>query len=110
MTRLDNQRPPALGRTHKRLSARNDTRGYDIVPHVPWGDSQKVSPQRSAATNGDVFIEQTVTAQDTTNANKLGPLGYIAVPTSNWTSGQKITVSGFLFNWNGSAWAAGAHA
>jgi hypothetical protein len=49
--------------------------------------------------------EPTVTASDTTNANKLGPLGYVASPTANWTTGQKITVNGFAFNW-----AAGTHA
>jgi hypothetical protein len=54
--------------------------------------------------------EPTVTAQDAPNAAKLGPLGYVASPTSNWTTGQRITVNGFLFNWTGAAWAAGAHA
>lgn len=65
---------------------------------------------RTAAQNGDVYTEATVTAQDAPNAAKLGPLGYVASPTSAWTTGQKITVSGFLFNWSGVAWAAGAHA
>jgi len=49
-------------------------------------------------------------AQDATNAARLGPLGFVAVPTTNWTTGQSISVSGFLFNWSGAAWAAGAHA
>lgn len=65
---------------------------------------------KAAAKNGDVFTEATVTASDSTNAAKLGPLGYVASPTTNWTTGQKITVTGYLFNWSGSAWAAGAHA
>ena len=65
---------------------------------------------KGAAKNGDVFTEATVTASDSTNAAKLGPLGYVANPTTAWTTGQKITVSGFLFNWSGTAWAAGAHA
>lgn len=69
---------------------------------------------QGSAKPGDVFVGYpTITAQDSTNAAKLGPLGFVAVPTSNWTTGQKITVSGtspFLFNWNGTAWAAGAHA
>jgi hypothetical protein len=65
---------------------------------------------RASASNGDVYTEVTVTAQDAPNAAKLGPLGYVASPTSNWTTGQKIVVSGFNFNWNGTAWAAGVHA
>lgn len=66
---------------------------------------------RGKAQNGAVFpYEPTVTAQDSTNAAKLGPLGYVASPTSNWTTGQKITVNGFNFNWTGAAWAAGIHA
>lgn len=65
---------------------------------------------RASASNGDVFQEATVTAQDAPNAAKLGPLGYVASPTSNWTTGQKIVVSGFNFNWTGAAWAAGIHA
>jgi hypothetical protein len=65
---------------------------------------------KAAAKNGDVFTEPTVTASDSTNAAKLTPLGYIASPTTAWTTGQKITVSGYQFNWSGTAWAAGTHA
>jgi hypothetical protein len=66
---------------------------------------------RSKAQPGSIFPnEPTVTASDPTNAAKLGPLGYVASPTSNWTTGQKITVNGFAFNWTGAAWAAGTHA
>ena len=65
---------------------------------------------KAAAKNGDVFTEATITASDSTNAAKLGPLGYVANPNTAWTTGQKITVSGFSFNWSGTAWAAGAHA
>ena len=107
--RLDRQRPPL--KTHKRLNQRPMTRGYDIGPHTVWGDNLKISPQKSAAQPADVFIgEATVTASDGTNAARLGPLGYVALPTSNWTTGQKITVGGFDFNWTGAAWAAGTHA
>lgn len=67
-------------------------------------------PVKGAAAPGSVYVESTVTAQDAPNAAKLGPLGYVAAPTTNWTSGQAITVSGFFFNWTGSAWAAGVHA
>lgn len=111
MTRLDNQRPPALGRTHKRSNQRPYVRGYDITPHTVWGDGQRVSPSKSAATNGDVFLaETTVTAQDSTNAAKLAGLGYVASPTTNWTTGQKITIGSFLFSYQAGAWQAGAHA
>lgn len=66
---------------------------------------------RAKAQPGSVFPnEPTVTASDPTNAAKLAGLGYVASPTSNWTTGQKITVNGFAFNWTGSAWAAGTHA
>lgn len=109
--RLDTQRSPGLGRTHKRLSSRYQTRGHDFNPHTPWGDSQRVSAQKSAAAPADAFIaETTVTASDSTNAARLAPLGFVANPTTNWTTGQGITVGGFAFNWNGSAWAAGNHA
>jgi hypothetical protein len=66
---------------------------------------------KGAAEPGDVFpAEATVTASDSTNAAKLGPLGYVALPLTAWLTGQKITVGAFDFNWSGSAWAAGAHA
>ena len=69
-----------------------------------------LSANKAAAKNGDVFTEATITASDSTNAAKLGPLGYVASPNTAWTTGQKITVSTFQFNWSGTAWAAGAHA
>jgi len=66
---------------------------------------------RAKASPGNKFPnEPTITASDATNAAKLGPLGYVAVPATAWTTGQKITVNGFDFNWSGTAWAAGAHA
>lgn len=68
-------------------------------------------PAKGIAANGNVYApEATVTAQDATNAAKLTALGYIASPQTAWTSGQKITVGTYQFNWTGSAWAAGAHA
>lgn len=54
--------------------------------------------------------EPTVTASDSTNAAKLTGLGYVAYPTSAWTTGQQITIGGFAFSWTGAAWQAGAHA
>ncbi|MDN4616409.1 hypothetical protein P5G50_18330 [Leifsonia sp. F6_8S_P_1B] len=66
---------------------------------------------KASAAPGTVFpAEATVTAQDSTNAGKLAALGYVANPTTAWTSGQKITVGSYDFNWSGTAWAAGAHA
>jgi len=68
-------------------------------------------PFKGAAKPGDVFPnEPTILASDAGNAAKLGPLGYVANPTSAWTTGQKITVNGYDFNWSGAAWAAGTHA
>lgn len=77
---------------------------HNLGPGFSFGYRAKAQP-------GAVFPnEPTVTASDSTNAAKLGPLGYIASPTSNWTTGQKITVNTFAFNWTGAAWAAGTHA
>jgi hypothetical protein len=54
--------------------------------------------------------EATVTAEDATNAAKLAGLGYVANPTTAWTTGQEVTIGIYDFNWSGTAWAAGAHA
>jgi hypothetical protein len=110
--RLDYQRPPAAGKTHKRLNARNQTRGYMNGVHATWGDTQRVSALISDARPADAFPVgyPTIVASDATNAARLGPLGFVANPTTNWTTGQAISVMGFNFNWNGSAWAAGTHA
>lgn len=89
-----------------------------FVPNLPEGSLmgiagnmanvlQRSSQVKGAAQPGDSFTEPTVTAQDSTNAAKLGPLGYVASPTSAWTGLQSITVSGFRFHWNGTAWTAG---
>lgn len=66
---------------------------------------------KAEATPGSVYpAEATVTASDSTNAAKLTGLGYVAKPTTAWTTGQKITIGSYDFNWSGTAWAAGAHA
>jgi hypothetical protein len=49
-------------------------------------------------------------AEDATNAGRLAGLGFVASPTSAWTTGQQIKIGTFAFNWTGAAWAAGAHA
>jgi hypothetical protein len=68
-------------------------------------------PAKGVAAPGNTYAaEATVTAQDGTNAAKLAGLGYVASPTTAWTSGQKITIGTYQFNWSGTAWAAGAHA
>ena len=72
-------------------------------------NSSGTSKAKSAP--GDSFPnEPTVTASDAPNAAKLTPLGYVATPATAWTTGQKITVNTYAFNWSGTAWAAGAHA
>jgi len=110
--RLDTQRPPASGRTHKRLSARNQTRGYVNGVHATWGDTQRVSALVSDARPTDAFPVgfPTIVASDATNAARLAGLGFVASPATAWTTGQGITVMGFAFNWSGAAWAAGNHA
>lgn len=110
--RLDLQRPPAAGRTHKRLNSRNQTRGYVNGVHATWGDTQRVTAAPSDARPSDSYPVgyPTIVASDATNAGRLAGLGFVANPTTNWTAGQSISVMGFLFNWNGTAWAAGAHA
>ena len=108
--RQEVQRQPV--RYHTRGNSRWAARGFDNNPHSIWGDSEGWgTASKSAASNGSVYAaEPTVTAQDAPNAAKLTGLGYVAVPLTNWTTGQSITIGSFLFNWNGSAWAAGAHA
>jgi hypothetical protein len=66
---------------------------------------------RANAKPSDTFPADTdITAQDSTNAAKLTGEGFVANPQTAWTTGQKITIGTFQFNWSGSAWAAGAHA
>lgn len=82
-----------------------------LTPPPSACEPTNISPQPNAAAPGMVFPSQpTITASDASNAAKLAGLGFIAVPTTNWTTGQKITVGTFDFNWTGTAWAAGTHA
>ncbi len=85
--------------------------GYPDIKS-PTGQSLRPAGVKSAAVPGATFPnEPTVTASDSTNAAKLAGLGYVASPTSAWTTGQKITLlPSYDFNWSGAAWAAGAHA
>jgi hypothetical protein len=66
---------------------------------------------KAASEPGDAFPSETVTtASDSTNAAKLGPAGYVALPTSAWVTGDKITTGTHDFHWSGTAWAPGAAA
>jgi hypothetical protein len=70
-----------------------------------------VAPMRGAAAPGMVFpADPGISAQDSTTAAELAGEGFVALPLTAWTTGQKITIGDYSFNWTGSAWAAGAHA
>jgi len=69
-----------------------------------------VSARKDAVEPGDVFVDPAIDAQDASNATELSTLGYAPATPTEWTTGQSFTVSGFLFNWTGTAWAPGAHA
>jgi hypothetical protein len=71
-------------------------------PHLWLGDD------KTKAKDDDVFFEPTITAQDAPNAAKLGPLGYVAQPTTAWPTGDGLYVnSNYRFYWTGTAWAPG---
>jgi hypothetical protein len=106
--RLDLQKLP--NRIHTRLNTRKMVRGYDTTPHTVWGETATGGRVAAAAPGTTYPAETDITASDAPNAAKLSGLGYNAVPTSAWTTGQKITIGTFDFNWSGTAWAAGAHA
>lgn len=106
--------------------------GYIASPTTAWSAGQSITlgvheftwngtawqagkmPIRSAASPGDRFPADTdITASDASNAAKLATTEvppFVASPTTAWTTGQKITVGTYDFNWTGTAWAAGAHA
>lgn len=91
------------------LATYPDAAGQNI--YIFTDDGVFTPAVKSAAKNGDIFpTEATVLLQDATNAAKLAGLGYVASPLTAWTTGQKITIGTYLFNWSGTAWAAGAHA
>jgi hypothetical protein len=102
--------------------------GYVAVPASAWTGSQKITigvwdffwngtawrPGNASRLNAaptTVFpADPDITASDAGNAAKLTGEGFVAVPQTAWTTGQKITVGTYDFNWTSSAWAAGAHA
>lgn len=67
-----------------------------------------VIPMKGQASPGSWYAaEPTITAEDATNAAKLTGLGYVAVPTTAWVTGEAIHVGTYDFHWDGAAWAAG---
>ena len=88
-----------------------------IKPSIRMGNSttnrivNPPSPPRSNAAPSTVFpADPDITASTAPMAAKLAGEGFVAVPNTAWTTGQKITIGTWDFNWSGSAWAAGAHA
>jgi hypothetical protein len=109
MAILDRQRPP--GRFHKRRGYRYMVRGYNFRPHAVWGNNVPDGPDRAKAAPYTAYpSDSNITASDAPNAALLAGEGFVATPTTNWTTGQFISVGGFNFNWTGAAWAAGVHA
>ena len=92
------------------LSTYPDANGQNIYIYTDDGVFSTGPAKGNAQPNNVYPAEPTVTAQDATNAAKLTGLGYVANPLTNWTTGQKITIGAYQFNWNGTAWAPGAHA
>lgn len=86
-----------------------DSDGQNIYIYTDDGVFSAGPAKGNAVPNNVYAAEPTVTASDSTNAAKLTGLGYVANPLTNWTTGQKITIGTFMFNWNGTAWVAGAH-
>jgi hypothetical protein len=85
--------------------------GNATTSHVVEGAASEMAAARADAAPGDTFpADSDITAQDSTNAAKLAGEGFVANPITAWTTGQKITIGTYQFNWSGSAWAAGAHA
>ena len=102
--------------------------GYVASPLTAWTGTQKITigthdffwdgtawrpgnAARNAAAPTNTFpADPQITASDATNAGRLAGEGFKALPQTNWTTGQKITIGTFDFNWNGTAWVAGAHA
>jgi len=85
--------------------------GISGASRIVTGAGSEQAVARSDANPGDTFPADTdITAQDATNAAKLAGEGFVANPQTAWTTGQKITIGTYQFNWSGTAWAAGAHA
>ena len=97
------------GEVNTRLTADIEWPIESLTPPTGFGSGYGATATKGAAKPGDTFpAEATVAASDATNAAKLAGLGYVAKPTTAWTTGQKITVGTYDFNWDGTKWAAGA--
>ncbi|UDG78714.1 major tail protein [Microbacterium phage IndyLu] len=92
------------------LATYPDENGQNIYIYTDDGVFSAGAAKGNAQPGSTYPSEATVTASDSTNAAKLTGLGFVANPLTAWTTGQKITVGAFDFNWSGTAWAAGAHA
>jgi hypothetical protein len=83
--------------------------GFDGTPVRVDPEGNPVTMDKAQSVPGKAFpAEATVTGEDSTNAAKLGPLGYTAVPTDAWPEGTYIRVGSYKFHWNGTEWTAGA--
>jgi len=88
---------------------------FEAGQYVLLGDASKahyllpaLATNRGAAVPNTMYAaDPDITASDAPNAAKLAAEGFVASPTSAWTSGQKFWIGGFAFYWTGSAWAAG---
>lgn len=98
------------GDVNTRLTADVSWPIVSLTPPTGFGTGYgKAAAVKGAAAPGDVFpAEATVTASDIANAAKLAGLGFVAKPTTAWTTGQKITVGALDFHWDGTKWAPGA--
>lgn len=81
--------------------------------HAWWDSNRWVTGNaigREEAKDGDMFPDDPdITASDSTNAAKLAGEGFVALPTTNWAVGDRITIGTFQFHWNGTTWVAGPH-
>jgi hypothetical protein len=109
-------------------AAKLTAEGFVAAPTTTWTGTQSImigvhefywngtawapgNAARFTAAPGSTFAaDAQITASNAANAALLIGEGFRANPQTNWTAGQKITIGTFDFNWNGSAWVAGAHA
>lgn len=80
-----------------------------VAPPGPTDGAITYPPAaKNSASPGDKFWgERTILGENPAGAALLAGLGFVADPTSAWTTGQSIKVGTFDFNWNGTAWEAG---
>lgn len=116
--RLDRQRQTR--RAHIRKNSRWYRRGYKVLPHEVWGDTQKppstggVSPPATGANAGIPGTWTPAGGQPpATVANLIGgiPVVVTANPGTPWTTGQYVqtrtAAAPGRATWTGSAWVGG---